>query len=257
MSILDILNFKMTPNYIDLNCDVGEGVGNEKELLPFISSCNIACGGHTGDKASMASVVQLAKENKVLAGAHPSYPDVANFGRVSMDMDEKIFTESVNVQIRSLVEVMNEADVQLHHIKPHGALYNDLAKDHQLALCFLKAVKNYKNSTYLYVPYASVIERLAVKEGFRVKYEGFADRNYEEDYSLVSRKHPKALIIDKGDVLEHIIEMVNDKKVTTINGKQLSIFIDTLCIHGDTPSALEIVLYLTQELPNHNICIKK
>ncbi|CAM4411707.1 5-oxoprolinase subunit PxpA [Zobellia nedashkovskayae] len=257
MSILEIPNFKMTHNYLDLNCDVGEGVGNEKQLLPLLSSCNIACGGHTGNKESMTEVVSLAKENNVLVGAHPSYPDISNFGRISIKMGPKELINSIGNQVEGLVEVLDEQGVKLHHIKPHGALYNDIAKDESLAVCFLEAIKKYKKDTCLYVPYNSEIAKVALKEGFQIKYEGFADRNYEVDLSLVSRKQPNALITDKKQVLKHIVEIVNHKRVTTIGGKEVPILVDTFCIHGDTPSALEIVLYLTQELPNHNMYIKK
>lgn len=257
MSILEIPNFKMTRNYIDLNCDVGEGVGNEKELLPMLSSCNIACGGHAGNKESMTKVVSLAKANGVLVGAHPSYPDISNFGRLSMGIAAKELVDSIRSQVNSLVEVLDEHGVKLHHIKPHGALYNDIAKDASLAVLFLEAVKEYKNDTFLYAPYGSEIAKAALAEGFQLKYEGFADRNYEVDLSLVSRKLPKALITDKKEVLKHILEMVKNKRVKTIDGKEIPILVDTFCIHGDTPSALEIVLYLTEELPNHNTYIKK
>ncbi|MUH37175.1 5-oxoprolinase subunit PxpA [Zobellia amurskyensis] len=247
----------MTNKYIDLNCDVGEGVGNEEELLPMLSSCNIACGGHTGNKNTMTEVVKLAKRNNVSIGAHPSYPDAFNFGRISIEIDDKELIGSIRCQVDSLLGVINEQNVKLNHIKPHGALYNDIVKNASLALCFLEAIEKYKNEVYIYAPYASEIARKASDKGFKVKYEAFADRNYNTDLSLVSRSEPKALLTDKTQVLEHVVRIVNLKKVTTIRGEDLSILADTFCVHGDTPSALEIVLYLTKELPNYNIFIKK
>ncbi|CAM4377727.1 5-oxoprolinase subunit PxpA [Zobellia roscoffensis] len=251
------LNFKMKGNYIDLNCDVGEGIGNEKLLLPLLSSCNIACGGHAGDRRTMSHVVQLAKANKVLMGAHPSYPDKVNFGRFSMEIDSKELITSIREQVKNLVEVMRKEGVKLHHIKPHGALYNDIAKNTSLALCFLESIEEYRKDICIYVPYASEIAKEALREDYKIQYEVFADRNYQANLSLVPRKESKALIIDKRQVLKHVIEMVNYNRVKTVSGEVVSILGDTFCIHGDTPLALEIVLYLTQELPNHNIFIKK
>ena len=246
----------MARTYIDLNSDVGEGVGNENELLPLLSSCNIACGGHTGDKRTMTQVVRLAKAHNVAIGAHPSYPDRSNFGRSSMKMDAKALMESIKFQVQSLVRVIKTEDARLSHIKPHGALYNDIAKDSSLALCFLKSIEKYKDEVSVYAPYGSAIAKEAVELGFKIKYEAFADRNYEPDLSLVSRQKPNALIIDKEKVLAHVVKIAKFNRVRTMGETEPSILADTFCIHGDTPSALEIVLYLTKELPNHNIYLK-
>ncbi|WP_276166971.1 5-oxoprolinase subunit PxpA [Zobellia alginiliquefaciens] len=247
----------MKVKYIDLNCDVGEGVDNEEELLPLLSSCNIACGGHAGNSATMSLIVGLAKENNVLIGAHPSYPDKDNFGRSSMVMDPKELMTSIRSQIKSLVNIVSHLGLKLNHIKAHGALYNDIAKNASLAACFLAAIEEYKKDVLIYVPFGSEIDKEAEQAGYRVKFEVFADRNYQADLNLVPRKENKALITDKKEVLMHVVEMANHKRVKTVHGEVVSIIGDTFCIHGDTPAALEIVLYLTRELPNHNIFIKK
>ena len=242
-------------NVIDINCDVGEGLNNEAELLPFISSCNIACGGHAGDEASMLEVVLLAKKHKVKVGAHPSYPDKENFGRVSIPISEEDLVESIQKQLKNFITVVQQENVDLHHIKPHGALYNDSAKDRGLARTFLKAIAPYKASSLLYVPFASVIAAEALKQGFRINYEAFADRNYNNDRSLVSRKLPKALLNTPKEVLQHVLLIAKENKLKTIDGSIVTLKADTFCVHSDTPAALEIIRCLYQELPNHNLLI--
>lgn len=242
---------------IDINCDVGEGTGNEEQLFPLISSCNIACGGHAGDASSMERVVQLAKKYKVQVGAHPSYPDRENFGRISVNIPSEVLIKSIRQQIGDLISILKKENIPLHHIKAHGALYNEIAKGGGLAEVFLEAVAEYQKSILLYVPYASQIEKKALERGFPIVREAFADRNYNRDLSLVSRKHPKALIESPKAVLDHIVRMVEHQKVRTINGENIKILADTFCIHSDTPLAFEIVSYLSKELPNHNIRIKK
>ena len=242
---------------IDINCDLGEGTGNGKDLLPLISSCNIACGGHTGNEASMKETVRLARLHKVKIGAHPSYPDKENFGRISISISPEDLMNSIQRQIGDLEVIITEENVTLHHIKPHGALYNDIAKNEALAKVFLKGIAKYRTEALIYIPYASEIEKEALRQGFRIKYEAFADRNYNADLSLVSRKNPQALILDKEKVLDHVLEMVNRKIVRTLIGQEIKILAETFCIHSDTPLAFEIVSYITEELLKQNIHIKK
>jgi len=243
--------------HIDINCDVGEGIGNEAGLLPLISSCNIACGGHAGDLQTMIQVVRLAKENKVRVGAHPSYPDKENFGRVSMDVSSDVLIASIQTQLESFTSILKKEKVVLHHIKPHGALYNDIAKDENLAMIFLKSIIDFKDEVFLYVPYKSKIESEALKQQFKIKYEAFGDRNYNTDLSLVSRKLPNAIIENPQQVLSHLCSIVNESMVKAESGDLVKLVADTFCIHGDTPTALQILTYLTKELPNHNITIKR
>lgn len=243
--------------YIDINCDVGEGIGNEAQLLPLISSCNIACGGHAGDGATMREVIKLANKYRVKVGAHPAYPDRANFGRISMDIPEDRLTSSIQDQIQKLVNLLEEEAMDLHHIKAHGALYNDLAKSRSLSRLFLQAMEKYWGSTYLYVPFGSEIAKEALDMGLRIKYEAFADRNYNNDLSLVSRTHAHALIEYPGKVLEHLRRMVTEQTVRTQVGENIHIEADTYCIHGDTPNALQILTYLSKHLPNYQIHIAK
>jgi len=242
---------------VDINCDVGEGIGNEKELFPYISSCNVACGGHAGDAETMTAIVRLALRHGVKLGAHPSYPDTKNFGRVSIQLPKKKLIRSIRQQLAAFTSVLKAEFATLHHIKPHGALYNDIAGDGDLARTFLEAVDDFRGHTILYVPYGSVIEKEAADQGFQVAKEAFGDRNYNDDLSLVSRALPNALIEMPSKVLQHITSIVRDQKVITITGIPVAVVADTLCIHGDTPTALEILVYLSSELPRQHIHIKK
>ncbi len=242
---------------IDINCDVGEGIGNESVLLPLISSCNIACGGHAGDEKTIKNVVDLALKNKIKIGAHPSYPDKENFGRESIQISYKNLKESIQNQLALFMKVLKVTKGKIHHIKAHGALYNDIAKDKNLANVFLNSIEAYKQEVKLYVPYKSVIAIEAINQGFKVVYEAFADRNYNDNLSLVSRKLPKSLITDGAEILAHIKEMVINKQVKTINNNFKPIISQTYCIHGDTDNVSEILMYLHHKLPNHNITLKK
>ncbi len=239
----------------DLNADVGEGIGNEAEIMPFLSSCNIACGGHAGDEDSMRMVVQLAKTHQVKIGAHPSYPDPENFGRIEMDMPCAALYISIQGQIKALMRVLRQENRQLHHVKPHGALYNKAAVDKRTATIVLEAVKSIPFPIKLYVPYASVISHMAAKEGIPITYEAFADRNYEDDLTLVSRSKPNALITDLDEMTQHVTGMIQRQEVRTVNGKIIPIKAQTFCVHGDNPEAVNLIKGLREKLESSNIKI--
>ena len=241
---------------IDINADVGEGLNNELDLMPYLSSCNIACGGHAGDTKTMANVVRLAKMYNVKIGAHPSFPDTENFGRHIMDMPAADLYASIKQQIRVLQKVLYDENAQLHHIKPHGALYNLAAKDEKTAKVIIEVIKSIALPISLYAPYQSVMARLAKDENIKVTYEAFADRNYNDDLSLVSRKENNAILNDKDDVLSHLLRMIKHQNVRTISRVEVHIKASTFCVHGDTKNALEILKYLTQELPKNKIQIQ-
>jgi len=220
---------------VDINADVGEGLNNESLLMPYLSSCNIACGGHAGDKESMRKVVKLAKQHKVKIGAHYT---------------------SLKQQIRSLMQVIRDEHATLHHVKPHGALYNLAAKDEKTANVIIEVVKSIAFPLYLYVPYGSVVAELARKEGVKITYEAFADRNYNEDLSLVSRSLPNAIITNPVEVFEHVKKMIFEKKVKTNNGVEVEINADTFCIHGDNPEALKLLQNLIKKLQEFQVVIQ-
>lgn len=243
-------------NSIDINADVGEGINNESELLPYISSCNIACGGHAGDVNSMAEVVQLAKKNSVKIGAHPSFPDRENFGRVAMDMSCAALFSSIKAQIKSLLKVARDANYQVHHVKPHGALYNLAAVDKATAEVIIEAMKGIQQPLKLYVPYKSIIAELAIVEQIPITYEAFADRNYYDDLTLVSRKEPNALITDRDQLVAHVKHMIWHNQVKTISGNLIDIEAETYCIHGDNPNAIGLVKYLVNALKEAGVHIQ-
>lgn len=233
---------------IDINCDVGEGVGNEHLLMPHISSCNIACGGHFGTATTIDKTIQLAKEHQLKIGAHPSFPDKYNFGRKLMAISDDALKKSIQNQLDLFLERLSFFDEKLHHIKPHGALYNVIAVDEKLANLLIDIIKKYMKDVFLYVPYNSVIEAVAIQNNINIKYEAFADRNYHDDLTLVSRSTKNALIIEEKDVFNHVLNMIKTGKVTTIAKSEKVIKADTFCFHGDTENASEIVKYVSENL---------
>ena len=242
---------------IDINCDVGEGVGNEAMIFPLISSCNVACGGHAGDGQSMLQVARLAKKHGIKVGAHPSYPDKTNFGRVVMSIPDDALQESILQQLRTFNGILEQERMELHHIKAHGALYNELAKNRNLVELYLEVLEHFGTQVPLYAPYRSVMAEISKTKGYEVHFEAFGDRNYNADLSLVSRKLPSALIQDPEEVLKHVLPIIKKGKIVTLSGETPSIEAQTICIHGDTPSAFQILTYLSQELPKYRVQIRK
>jgi UPF0271 protein len=241
---------------IDINVDVGEGINNESVLMPIISSCNIACGGHAGDLETMKQVVKLAKEHNVKVGAHPSFPDKEHFGRKPMDISCAALYTSIKGQVDNLMSVLRDEQVRLNHIKPHGALYNLAAVDTKYASVVIEVMKSILLPIKLYVPYNSVIEKLALKNNLLIKYEAFADRNYNADGTLVSRTEIHALIEDSDEMFEHVFRMISSNKVKTISGKEIKILADTLCIHGDNPKAIDLIKSLSSRLQKEGVQIR-
>lgn len=241
---------------IDLNADVGEGLDNEAQLMPYLSSCNIACGGHAGNEITMASVVKLAKQHQVKIGAHPSFPDKVNFGRLPMDISPEKLLASLKAQVNDLVTILKAENEPLHHIKPHGALYNLANTENTYAEVVISLMKHYDKSVKLYAPFGSMVSKMAEKNGITVVYEVFADRNYNDDLTLVSRSHPNALIEDAAELSSHVLFMLQHHKVKTINGADKDIKADTICIHGDHSKAEQHLQILTAELNRKGIQIK-
>lgn len=227
----------------DINCDLGEGIGNDAELMPYLGSCNIACGGHFGDYTSMTEAVLLAKSHNVNVGAHPSYPDRENFGRRIMDISEKELHQSLHLQISAFKEVCEQQNVPMHHIKLHGALYNLAAVDAEIAALVLDVFASVQANIKIYAPYKSAIANLA-DDYFPVVYEAFADRSYNSDLSLVKRDLENAVITDKEIALQQVSSILQSNKVLSVDGKQVTIYADTFCVHGDQPHAVEILEYL-------------
>lgn len=241
---------------VDINADIGEGIGNESSLMPLLSSCNIACGGHAGNVETMNSCVELAKQFRVKIGAHPSFPDEENFGREIVKMSCSALYQTLKNQIKTLMKVVRKQHTALHHIKPHGALYNLAAKDEKTAEVIIEVMKSIHLPLKLYVPYGSVISRLAKKDAIPIVYEVFADRNYNDDLSLVSRTKENAVIKDIDVMINHIQNMILHKKVKTINGVEVPLEVETICVHGDNSEALNLVKNLRQNLIDFGVKIR-
>ncbi len=240
---------------IDINCDLGEGLGNEAQLMPYISSCNIACGGHAGDRKTMSTTIKLALKHQVKIGAHPSFPDIPNFGRKVMDIAPKELQLSIEHQIMQLMACIDQLGATLHHVKAHGALYNLVATDIETAQILLTAVKNTANDIPIYAPYNSVIAKLAKEQNLDVIVEAFGDRSYNDDLTLVSRTLENAVLIDKEKVLSHLLQMILKNEVMTINGVGVKMEAKTYCIHGDNPNAIMVLKHLEKELEKRDIKI--
>lgn len=243
-------------NFIHINCDLGEGGELDAQLMPYISACNIACGGHAGTVESMHDTVALAMKYNVQMGAHPSYPDKENFGRFSLDIEPEDLKQTLVAQILSLKQIAEAEGGFLTHVKPHGALYNDAAKDENIAQIIIDSVLEFEENIPLYVPENSVISRLA-KGKIGVVFEAFIDRNYQDNYSLVPRSNNNALITQKEEVYRHLISMFLNKEITCENGVKIPCDPATFCLHSDTPNAVEILQYLTEKLKEKNIEIWK
>lgn len=246
----------MENHAIDINVDVGEGIGNEAQIMPFIASCNIACGGHAGDLDTMQRVVKLAKQHRVKIGAHPSFPDKENFGRVKLDMSCAALFTSINQQIKTLQNVLDQERRLLHHIKPHGALYNLAAVDVKVANVVVEVMKSLVLPIKLYVPYKSIVAQVALQNNIAITYEAFADRNYNDDLTLVSRQEKNALITDPDIMFEHVNNMIYNQKVRTIQNSEIEILAETFCIHGDNPDALVLIKSLKEKLELNGIKIR-
>lgn len=238
---------------IDINADVGEGIGNEAQLMPFISSCNIACGGHAGDDETMKEVIKIAKDYGVKIGAHPSFPDKENFGRQPMELSCAALFKTLEDQTCRLIAHLDDLQASLHHIKLHGALYNLAAKSETTATVVIEFMKSFAFPVYLYVPYKSVIADVAITNNIPIIYEAFADRNYNRNLTLVSRDQENAVIKDGETMFNHVFRMISRNNVLTIDGSQIPLKAHTFCIHGDTPSALNLLQYLHSKLAAHDI----
>ena len=231
---------------IDLNCDLGEGLNNEHLLMPLISSCNIACGGHAGSVEIIDQVIDLAIQHNVKIGAHPSFADTANFGRVILDISNEELQKSLIDQLELFKVRANQQKAKVHHVKPHGALYNLIAVNREKAEVVAQSIQQVFPESKMYVPFDSVIEKVAKEAGIEIVYEAFADRNYNDDLTLVSRKEPNAILTDSEQIIDHVSRMANESKVKTISGNEKTIKAETFCIHGDNKNVLEILQSLQQ-----------
>ncbi|HEY9077687.1 MAG TPA: 5-oxoprolinase subunit PxpA [Anaerolineaceae bacterium] len=246
---------------IDINCDMGESfgkyiLGNDSSLMELVSSVNIACGMHAGDPLVMQTTVRLAKQKMVAVGAHPGYPDLQGFGRRAMDMTPEEVESFILYQIGALWGFCRGAGVDLVHVKPHGALYNQAAKDAGLAAAIARAVKQFSQQLILVGLAGSQLVNAGEEVGLRVVSEGFPDRAYNLDGSLRSRREPGALLHDPILAAEQAVRLA-DQGIRIESGSGLRFSkVQTLCIHGDEPGALENATAIRQVLEKHGFTIK-
>jgi UPF0271 protein len=247
---------------IDINCDLGESygefkVGNDAEIMPHITSANVACGFHAGDPVTMAQTVNLAKKHKVAVGAHPGFPDLMGFGRREMQLTSEEAKNYVIYQINALQGFANIANLSLQHVKPHGALYNRAVKDEKLSKATIEAIKAVDNNLIVFAPPNSTLARIAAKNGLRVAYEFFADRAYNSDGSLVSRKQLNAIVHEPKKVIERVARAVSERAILAIDGEVVNLGeVHTVCVHGDTPNAVELAKSLKKGLVKKGIDVK-
>lgn len=241
-------------DFIHINCDLGEGGEQDELLMSYISACNIACGGHAGNQETMKRTVGLALKNNVEIGAHPSYPDKVNFGRKSLKMSSEDLKEIIVTQILLLHKVAEAEGGKLHHIKPHGALYNDAAKDEKIAEVVVEAIREIDKNLPVFTPENSAVSVVA-RNKIPVIFEAFADRNYEDKFRLVSRQKSNAVLTEKEEVFNHLFRMFRDKKLKDIKGRKFDCNAATFCLHSDTPKAVEMLQYLSSKLSEKDIRI--
>ena len=230
---------------IDINCDLGEGMKNDAQIMPYLDSCNIACCGHFGTHKTIVEAIRLAQKQGVKVGAHPSFPDRENFGRKIMAISRKELTDSLYQQIQSFKQACDELGVQMHHIKLHGALYNLVTHDTEIAALCLNVFAATSPDITIYVPDGSVISMLA-EDYFPLCFEAFIDRQYHKDLSLVSRGKEGAVIKDIKKAWEQMQMLIEQGQVKTREGEFIAIKADTFCLHGDEDNALDLIEYIRQ-----------
>ncbi len=246
---------------VDLNCDLGESfgryrIGADEALMPFITSANIACGYHAGDPLVMDRTVRLAAKHGVGVGAHPSFPDLMGFGRRTMQLAPEEIENDVLYQVGALAAFARAAGVGLVHVKPHGALYNMAAQDRELARAIVRGIARFSDDLIVVCLAGSAMIEAAAEAGLRAAGEGFADRAYNSDGTLQSRKEPGAVIHDPQAAAERAVSMVRDGVVVAHTGEEMALQVDTICVHGDTPTAVQIAQTIRDALETAGIEVK-
>lgn len=227
---------------------MGEGIGNDAAIMPFINSANIACGFHAGNGDSIRRTIDLALQHHVHIGAHPSFRDKENFGRSEMQLPPDKIYAIVMEQLIKIDLVAKEKGAVLHHVKPHGALYNMAAKNAKMAQIIAQAVKDFNENLILYGLSGSYLISEAKAIGLQTASEVFADRTYQNDGSLTLRSQSNALIEDEEKSIQQVLQMVREQTVTTVSGKIIPIIAETICIHGDGKYAVQFVKRLNQDI---------
>ncbi len=246
---------------IDLNCDLGESFGNYKigmdeEVIPLISSANVACGYHASDPIVMQKTIAMTKKFGTAVGAHPGFPDLMGFGRRNLSVSPAEAKAYTLYQLGALDAFCRTQGVKLQHVKPHGALYNMAAKDYELARGICEAIYEFDKDLIVLALSGGQLVRAGQDIGLRTALEFFSDRAYEEDGTLVNRRKEGAVITDENEALARVVRMIKENKLTAITGKDISIKADSVCVHGDGVKALEFVKKIREKLTDEQIAIK-
>ena len=246
---------------IDLNCDLGESFGNYKigmdeEVIPLISSANVACGYHASDPIVMQKTIAMTKKFGTAVGAHPGFPDLMGFGRRNLSVSPAEAKAYTLYQLGALDAFCRTQGVKMQHVKPHGALYNMAAKDYELARGICEAIYEFDKELIVLALSGGELVRAGEDIGLRTALEFFSDRAYEEDGTLVNRRKEGAVITDENEALARVVRMIKENKLTAITGKDISIKADSVCVHGDGVKALEFVKKIREKLTYEQIAIK-
>ncbi|MDC0418026.1 LamB/YcsF family protein [Pelagibacteraceae bacterium] len=247
---------------INLNCDLGEtskfcSTKNDPELLKIVNTANIACGYHAGDAATIRNTIRISKKNDVSVGAHPSFDDKENFGRKRINLTGSEIKKLITDQLEIISKIADEESYSITHVKPHGALNNMACENYEISKSIGEAILNFnKDLIYVCLPMTQM-EKAARDLNMRLACEIFADRNYEDNGNLISRKLPNALITDPEEALKKTILMLKEKSIVSYSGKRIPCTIDTICLHGDGKTALAMANKLKSGLLSENIKLKK
>jgi len=243
---------------IHINADVGEAANistsNDAVIMPFLQACNIACGFHAGNEKMAQEAIKIALKYNVKIGAHPSYPDKENFGRIKMDLPYEQLVKIVKTQIHWLTKQAKIQNTILHHVKPHGALYNTASVDTTTAEAIVEAVSSFRDLK-LFAAYGSVLSKVGKDSKLEVVDEAFIDRTYHHDLSLVSRSNENAVINKPEQAIKQVVGIAKENTIKPLEGGLVAIKADTYCIHGDNPNAHAILSYLQMHLPQHELSL--
>jgi 5-oxoprolinase (ATP-hydrolysing) subunit A len=240
---------------VDINADLGEGAGHDQELFELISSANIATGFHAGDSDTMHAAVSAAKKHGVAVGAHPSFFDRENFGRKELQVSNQEVSDAVAYQLGVFQAIASAVGVRPNHVKPHGALYNMAVRDDKLADAIARAIESVDPKLILFAPDNSELARAGEAHGLQIAREIFADRNYLNDGWLVPRTRPNALLRDPKEAAERVLRMLHEGKVRSVEGRDVEVRGETICVHGDTPGAVEFARELRSQLEREGVRI--
>jgi 5-oxoprolinase (ATP-hydrolysing) subunit A len=240
---------------VDLNADLGESAGHDDELLELVTSANIACGFHAGDADTIHRSIEAAREHAVAVGAHPSLFDRENFGRKELPVTPDEVFDAVTYQLGVFRAIAEALGVRPNHVKPHGALYNMATRDEKIADAVAHAIKIAEPALILFAPNGSALSRAGEAKGLKIAHEVFADRNYLGDSSLVPRSRPDALLHDPAEVATRMLRMLREGKVRSVDGVDVDVRPETICVHGDTPGAVEFARVLRSQLENEGVTI--